>query len=125
MLKLAVEPLGEEAAEFIRRWTEFTAGKGDADDEPVGVAAAQRLFNHGYKGSLNAISTQHGNFYPFREGLDAGNVPFIAVSGSIRWNIGAPALAQYQSRDVFEYIPGVFVGDVESLLAQATSVRLD
>lgn len=125
MLRLAVEPLSEEAAEFIRRWTKFTAGKGDAGEEPVGIAAAQRLFNHGYKGSLNAISTQHGNFYPCREGLDAGNISFIAVSGSIRWNIGAPALAQYQSRDVFEYIPGVFVGDVGSLIAQVTSVCLD
>lgn len=71
------------------------------------------LQQNGFKGSLDAIETEKGHFFAARH-LELDKVTYVSASTDIRWNLGAPGLAQYldDGETEYEYVPGVFIGDM-------------
>ena len=82
---------------------------------PLANAASKALQERGFTGSLVAIKTASGLFFP-QWTLEPARVALILVATSISWTFGAPGLAQYQEdgTNLAEYVPGVFWGQIEN-----------
>lgn len=122
MMRLRRGALNGEARDFIKGWIKWSGVEGD--DAPLAAVVAELLFEYDFKGSGTAIAVEHGLFYPWKQLSGDGDVSFVAVSGGVRWNIGAPALARYDDGKV-EYVPGVFVGPFDTILPEATSICVE
>lgn len=115
------ESLSEDGTEFIKSWLEKSSVSKAQENPDLGQSVYASMQNLGWKGRSDYVSTAKGYFFPF-ERILSEQMTNLSVSTTVRWVFGAPGLACFSDGDVASYVPGVFVGNVDSSASQ--TIRL-
>lgn len=100
-------------------------------DATVAEHVFRVLCRIGYTGSKEYIITTAGMFFPQKPSIHEQECIDLLVSTDIRWNFGAPGLVRLRNTDAsagnsgpkFQFIPGVFLGEILAQEAGAVLVE--
>ncbi|KAI9729422.1 MAG: hypothetical protein M1818_008529 [Claussenomyces sp. TS43310] len=107
--------LGGPGRQFLIRWLDPRHLLGlddDAGDAELAARVLEALGRMAYAGSDRYIPTSQGLLYPQTPVASHAQID-IYIAAGVRWTFGAAALLRIKVGDDVDFVPGVFVGQLD------------